>query len=225
MFFKKPASQKKAGASDYFPSQLPPKKVGGTITPDLRALGAPYAPKPAAFLKVPDFLSVCQPLASTEDVERCCAIREPFRIPGYPLPYVADVVRGFRLLKGRKVYIEIGTFDRGNLAYVSSLLADDALLIGVDVQPEEARDAMLRSVLKPNQRYVSVIGNSLAPETVNQVKAALGGRSADVIFIDGNHTAYAAMSDYVNYGALVSEGDLILFHDSLWEGNDTYKGV
>ena len=222
---KKPTDEQKAGTTEYFPTQIPAHKNDGTILPVLREYGAPYAPKPPAFLKVPDFLSVCQPLASTEEVETLRTIREPFRIPDYPRPEVADVVRGFRLLKGCKTYIEIGTFDRGNLAYVSSFLADDALLIGVEGQVEDSRDALLRSVLKPNQRYVSVIGDSLAPGTVEQVKTALDGRPADAIFIDACHIAYHVMSDYVNYGALVSDGDLILFHDSLWEGDPTYKGV
>ena len=53
----------------------------------------------------------------------------------------------------------------------------------------------------------------------------LGGAKADAAFIDGGHDAFTAMHDYVNYGALLRDDGLAMFHDSLWEGSEEYKGV
>lgn len=216
--------QRLVGSAEYFPTQKLVDAQIETVSPFAR-LGAPFSPKPKEFLRIPAYLSVCQPLPTDEEVRDCRKARHAFDIQGYPAPYIDDIIRGFRLLKGARSYIEIGTFDRGNLAYVSSLLADDAVLIGVDTQHEQLRDGLLKSCLKSNQRYISVVGDSMAPETVEKVRDALGGETADAVFIDGNHTAYAVMSDYCNYGGLIREDGLVLFHDSLWEGDQTYKGV
>lgn len=213
------------GDKDYFPSQKRAEASVETITNDLRANGAPHYPKPKAFLDVPDWLEICQPVAQPDDLSACSNVRSSFMLPDFPKPFVYDIVRAFRLLRGAKTYVEVGTFDRGNLAYVASLLADDALIVGVDIQAEETQDAKLRSVLKPGQQYVSVVGNSQDPATVAKVRQTLGNRPLDAVFIDGDHTAYGAMSDYVNYGELVTAGGFVLFHDSLWEGDGKYKGV
>jgi predicted O-methyltransferase YrrM len=168
-------------------------------------------------------MEVCVADATEEELALAARVRRPFFISGYQEPYMRDIVRAFRLLHGRKSYLEIGTFDRGNLAYVSTLLANDAVLVGVDTQEESRRDGLLRSNLKPGQRYISVVGDSQDPGTLAQVRAQVG--SLDAIFIDGNHVASAALSDYANYGAMVGAGGLAMFHDSLWEGDAKHKGV
>lgn len=215
----------RVGQSDYFPTQGHHASEVVTIGPVERSLGAPYGPVPHAFRTIPVWLESTRDPATEEELAEARRIRQPFLIEGYQEPYLDDITRAFRNLKGLKTYIEIGTFDRGNLAYVSNLLADDALLIGVDVQIEQRLDDLLRDTLKPGQSYVSIAGDSRLPGTVDQVVAALSGRPADAVFIDGDHTAYGAMCDYVNYGSLVRSGGLVLFHDAVWEGNAQYKGV
>ena len=43
--------------------------------------------------------------------------------------------------------------------------------------------------------------------------------------IDGDHTAYGTMCDYALYESFIADDGLILFHDSVWEGDENYKGV
>jgi hypothetical protein len=217
-------NSEKPGTADYFPFQSVPSETPTTITPLFRSFGAPFSPKPPEFLRVPKYLSVCAEFASESELEDCARIRAPFGIKNYASPYTNDIVRAFRLLKGLKSYVEVWTFDRGNLAYVASLLDDEAVLVGVDTQVEDTRDNLLKSCLKPGQRYMSVVGNSLSPQTLEQVNTVLDGKPIDAVFIDGEHTAYAVLSDYVNYGSLVVDDGFILFHDSLWEGDNQYKG-
>lgn len=213
------------GKKDYFPTQGAELSLETTITNEDRAYGAPLGPVPRSFLRIPAWLSKCAGPATDEEIAYALKCRAPFAIPGYPDPYMPDIVRAFRLVSRARTYIEIGTFDRGNLAYVSQLLADDALLIGVDIQAESDRDARLRSVLKPSQRYVSVVGDSRAPATIDAALAALDGLPLDCVFIDGGHTAHAVMCDYVNFGERVRPEGLVMFHDSLWEGDARFKGT
>lgn len=217
---------KTVGSSDYFPTQgiadLP--TVVATMTERDRAFGAPCGPAPASFRRLPARLAICSAPASAQEVKTASFLRRPFLIDGYAAPYVLDIVRAFRLLAGVQTYLEVGTFDRGNLRYVSSLLADDALLIGVDTQEEPKRDAQLRSLLKPGQRYVSIVGDSREPAIIGKVVTALAGAPLQAAFIDGCHTAHAVLCDYANYGDVVAPGGVVMFHDSVWEGDATYKG-
>lgn len=163
--------------------------------------------------------------SSDEELREITEIRREFNIGDYQAPYVRDIARAFRLLRNKKTYLEVGTFDRGNLAYVSTLLDDDATLIGVDVIDEPTRDSLLRANLKPNQRYISIVGSSRDRQTSERVAQALDGRSLDAVFIDGDHTAYGVMSDYARYEHLIDDTGTILFHDSVWEGSGQYKGT
>lgn len=219
------STEERAGTGNYFPTQRPAESIQSTITDLDRSFGAPFGPVPASFRVLPEALQPCNAPATQSELALAAEARKPFEIPDYPPSYLHDIVRAFRLLKERRVFLEIGTFDRGNLAYVSRLLADDALLIGVDVQDEPARDALLRSVLKPRQTYISIVGDSRSPDTVAKAANHLTSFSGlDAVFIDGCHTAHGVMCDYANYGELVRPNGLIMTHDSLWEGSTEYKG-
>jgi SAM-dependent methyltransferase len=182
-------------------------------------------PIPDEFKIIPDDLAICVPLPTESEQEGARKIRREFLIEGQPEPYVDDFVRAFRRLKGLRTYLEVGIFDRGNLAYLSGLLADDALLIGVGAQEDEGRDALLRAKLKPGQQYAFIKGDSRRPETAAAVSEILSGRALDAAFIDGDHTAYGVMCDFTNYRPLLRRGGLMMFHDCLWEGDATFKGA
>ena len=216
------------GSPGFFPTQNYRPSAHATITVEDSQCGAPYGPIPRSFLRLAGEMSASVGNATDAELALAMVARRPFLIAGYPEPYMHDIVRAFRLLRGRKSYVEIGTFDRGNLAYASTLLADDGVIIGIDTQDEPRRDAMLRGILKSGQRYASVVGDSRDPATVARVRSlldSLSNGSLDSAFIDGCHTAQAVLSDYANYGSMVSRGGVVMFHDSLWEGDDMYKGV
>jgi cephalosporin hydroxylase len=138
---------------------------------------------------------------------------------------MVDMVRVFRLFKNASVYIEIGTYDKGNLAYASEPLAADAHLIDVDIIDHPDRRELLKKHIKPTQRLTSIIGDSTAQSTVEKVQQALGGQLADGIFIDGNHIAEVVIADYAYYSPLVKPGGFIFFHDVYWAGDEKYFGV
>jgi len=202
-----------------------PKRKIETLNPTDMAIGAPFFPLPRSFYKVDPRLNIAQRRPTPEEIAKTVQDRAKFRVGDYGDPYVDDVLRAFRLLEGKKFYLEIGIFDRGNLAYMASLLDSDAVLIGIDVQDDPERDALLRASLKPGQTYHSVIASSRSPEAVNAVRAILGENRLDGVFIDGDHTAYGALTDYALYEDMVADNGVFLFHDSVWEGDEEYKGV
>lgn len=187
--------------------------------------GGPLGPVPRSFRVVPEALRCCEALPQEEELASVLALRSSFRMGDYPDPWMNDVVRAFRLIRGAKTYVEIGIFDRGNLAYASTLLSEDAVIVGVDIRDDPAQDEKLRSFLKPSQTYLPIIGDSRLPSTFASVKEALQGRRVDAVFIDGNHTAHSVLCDYTNSEALVRDDGVILFHDSVWEGDAHDKGV
>jgi predicted O-methyltransferase YrrM len=214
-------------ASDpMYPTQFLHKAPGvQTIRPIDYGAGAPHRPLSKSFYQVDPRLAVCGPPVDEAEVSRVLALRSAFRVGDYPDPYIADILRAFRLLRGKRAYLEIGTFDRGNLAYVSSILSEDAHLLGIDLQKDDVRDSLLREKLFPAQTYSSIVGSSRGSDTVEQVKAVLQGSKLDAMFIDGDHTAYGTMSDYALYEEVVAPDGIIMFHDSVWEGDEQYKGV
>lgn len=56
-------------------------------------------------------------------------------------------------------------------------------------------------------------GDSHDPATRAQLVAALHGRPVDVLVVDGDHSYAGAKADLDDYGPLVRDGGLVLFHD------------
>jgi len=180
---------------------------------------------PAAYLEVPGYLAPAKPLPSPDEMAAAEEIRRPFISPGEPMPYMVDVVRAFRLLRGKERYVEIGTFDKGCLAYVASLLSSAATIVDVDLEANPTGSERLRQRLQPPQRLVSIVGDSTSPAVCEQVEAALPEGLADCVFIDGNHAAPYCWADFCNYSPLVAPGGFMFFHDVYWQGAAECFGV
>lgn len=179
---------------------------------------------PSVFLKIPVDFEAAQAPAGRAELELADRCREPFAFPKHGPAYMVDMVRAFRLLRGAQHYLEIGTFDKGNLAYASRILSPQALIIDVDIDPQPERSQKLAGVLQPQQRLVTIVGDSSDPKTLADVRQALDGRLLDGVFIDGNHTAAMVISDYASYAPLVRSGGCIFFHDVYWEGSPAEPG-
>ena len=173
---------------------------------------------------LPDFLQPAAAPATAAESAEADRIRGRFLFRGEKNPWMVDVIRAMRLARGRRRYVEVGTYDKGCLAYVSTLLAPDALLVDVDIdaRPDKTRD--LKAFIKPAQRLATVIGDSSEPETVTRIQAALGGEKADLIFIDGNHAASYVWADYCHALELVAPGGLSSFTDIFWRGANKTPG-
>ena len=181
---------------------------------------------PEEFLRgVPDRLRVAEPPPSAEEFDAALRVRKQFLLDGQPEPYMDDVIRAFRLLRGCRSYVEVGTYDKGNLAYVAGLLAGDAVLVDVDCEAHPEHTERLKKRLAAGQRLFTVVGDSTLEATSEQVGAALAGRPADAVFIDANHSAAFAWADYANFSNLLADAGVMLFHDVYWQGDGTCIGA
>jgi predicted O-methyltransferase YrrM len=180
---------------------------------------------PDFLLNVPSGLDLCRAPATTQELRQVSTVLDRFSDQNTYESKDKAKLRAFRLLAGARFYLEIGTFDKANLAYVSQLLANDAVIIDLDVAHNEPKDALFNEQLRGTQRIIRVRGDSTADRTVSAVREALGENLLDAAFIDANHIARFVMADFANYAPLVHKQGLIFFHDIRWQGSIANKGV
>lgn len=171
---------------------------------------------PSSFLRINDPVSV-QELASAVE------IRKRYELDEWQNPYLVDVIRTFRLVESASTYIEVGTRDKGNLAWIAPKLSRGAVMIDVDIDRFDSSEARLRQDLHETS-YHRVTGNSISDDTLAEVRRCLNGRPADAIFCDSSHMYDHTLAEFDRYFPLLKRGGVLLFHDCFWEGNATDKG-
>jgi len=108
---------------------------------------------------------------------------------------------------------EVGTYKGGALFLLAQAAANDSLLISVDIEYTDYRDWIYQKFAKPGQRIKCIKGNTHDLSTILKMKRALNGRKIDLLFIDGDHSFFGVMNDYIRFLPFVSEGGVIVFHD------------
>jgi hypothetical protein len=111
--------------------------------------------------------------------------------------------------------VEIGSAAGATLALWAELAAPDALLVAVDlpIGPQECYSDKQLHRAACGRRLVLVRGDSRSPATRDAVSNALGGRQADLLFIDCDHQAAAVRCDFRTYAPMVRDGGIVAFHD------------
>ena len=116
-------------------------------------------------------------------------------------------------------FIEVGAYEGASLyVYAGLVKRKGGLVIAVE---DGRRGQKKRTRLKCSMAMIEsegievkwVRGNSHLPETLEQVKSALGERNVDFLHIDGDHSAAGSMLDWEMYGPLVRPGGMTAFHD------------
>jgi predicted O-methyltransferase YrrM len=106
--------------------------------------------------------------------------------------------------------VEIGA-DEGGTLWSWSQLPGPPRVIAVDLPSGPFRKA---SGLPAEHGSELVIGDSHRRETFDRVVELTGGLgTADMLFVDGDHTYRGVWSDYHGWRPLVRPGGLIVFHD------------
>jgi len=180
---------------------------------------------PFTFRAIPSSLDVTVPPADQLNLAVAMAVRRAFNFPGWPEPYMNDIVRAFRLAKGQRSYIEVGSRDKGNIAWLAAhVLADDATIIDLDIEAFPENEGRLRTYLKPDQTLHVLTGSCLDPATLDAVGRILNGRGADLVFCDTLHEYQHTMSEFDAYYPLVRPGGHLFFHDCYYAGSTAVKG-
>jgi predicted O-methyltransferase YrrM len=116
--------------------------------------------------------------------------------------------------------LEIGTAAGGTLFLLTRVVADDALLVSVDLRRGQFgggypawRGPLYRSFAHNAQRIELVVGDSHEPRTLQRIHRLLESKPLDLLFVDGDHTYEGVRQDLADYAPLVRPNGLIAFHD------------
>jgi len=119
---------------------------------------------------------------------------------------------------------EVGTSGGGTLYLLTRVAAPDAVIVSVDLEIPPHLAAARARLVRGSQRLVSLAGDSQTEAMVDRVRAALGDRPLDVLFIDGDHSYEGVKRDWELYSPLVRPGGLIGLHD-IQEDYATSRGT
>lgn len=108
---------------------------------------------------------------------------------------------------------EVGTYRGGSLFVICQAAPENARIISIDINYPIARKLAFKKFAKPGQHLTPLKGSTLDLVTEEKVKRLLRGEQLDFLFIDGDHSLFGVMNDYVRLSPLVREGGLIVFHD------------
>jgi cephalosporin hydroxylase len=112
-----------------------------------------------------------------------------------------------------KIILEIGTARAGTLLVWSSIASEK--VITCDLVHRAAQKPLLEALPPPDSKckVTLLTGNSHQAAFKQRLAQELGGRKADFLFIDGDHTESGVAQDYSDYREFVRPGGIIAFHD------------
>jgi FkbM family methyltransferase len=116
--------------------------------------------------------------------------------------------------------VEIGTASGGTLFVWCRLATPDATIVSIDLPggpfgpwAEEPEALPVVEPFTDAQTLHRLRMDSGSERTRRELERLLGGRTIDLLFIDGDHSYYGARTDFLQYSPLVRDGGLIVFHD------------
>lgn len=112
-----------------------------------------------------------------------------------------------------KTICEIGTSLGGSLFLFCQNAPKDARLISIDIYYPLSRKHAFQKFTKKDQKLFCICGNTHNLIIEEKVKRIIGGELLDFLFIDGDHSFFGVMNDYVRFSPLVKKGGIIAFHD------------
>lgn len=131
-----------------------------------------------------------------------------------------------------KVVVEIGPGHGGTMFVLSRIASPEATLVTMDLPAKflgmghpKWMDELFREFPRKSQRLHILRGDSHEKSTFEDLTKILGGRSIDLLFIDGDHSYEGVKKDFEMYSPLVRKGGLIAFHDILEHTRPPYLGV
>ena len=120
--------------------------------------------------------------------------------------------------------IETGIAHGGSLIFSASMLElnaacggpADARVVGVDIDIRAHNRAAIDA--HPMSKRITMIqGSSIAPEVIEQVRAAAAGRRRVMVMLDSNHSHAHVLAELEAYAPLTSVGSYCIAFDSVVE--------
>jgi len=121
----------------------------------------------------------------------------------------------FNLVKENKFknICEIGSYKGGTFFLLCQAASDDATLVSIDIKYPIERKLAHKLFGKSGQKIYCIKGDTKDHSTYRKLESALKGKSLDLLFIDGDHSLFGVMNDFIRFSPLVKEGGIIVFHD------------
>jgi cephalosporin hydroxylase len=93
---------------------------------------------------------------------------------------------------------------------------DDALVIGVDIDIR-SHNRLAIEAHPMSKRITMIEGSSIAPDTVEKVRALAAGRRKILVCLDSNHTHDHVLSELEFYAPMTSVGSYCIVFDTVVE--------
>jgi predicted O-methyltransferase YrrM len=111
------------------------------------------------------------------------------------------------------IICEIGAFRGGTLCAFSKVAPPYSTIISVDLNYPLSRKMAHKFFKHHQQKIICLQGNTQKDRIIAKMKRVLGNKQIDFLFIDGDHSLFGVMNDYVRFSPLVKKGGIIAFHD------------
>jgi predicted O-methyltransferase YrrM len=119
-----------------------------------------------------------------------------------------------------RAVLEIGTARGGTLFVLTSLAADDAVVMSVDLPYgtfgggySSRRARIYKRFGRPGQAVHVRRSDSHDERTLESVRQVFGDRPLDLLFVDGDHRLEGVVADLRMYTPLVRSGGVVAVHD------------
>lgn len=166
-----------------------------------------------AFKRLREYHAQQRSLEQTIDFARNFGGHGYFKVKTLQIPQeILSLARAVEAIRP-KIILEIGTA-RGGTLLIWSRLASERV-ISCDLEDMKNQSGLYQAFPPPGSpcRVTLLSGNSHEPDFRRRVADELGGRKADFLFIDGDHTEAGVAADYEDYRGFVRPGGIIAFHD------------
>lgn len=120
--------------------------------------------------------------------------------------------------------IETGTYLGGSALYYGDLLdaIDHGLVVTIDQHPLAYHAASTETVTAPPWRHPRVrylIGSSVAPAILRQVRVLVPAEARTMVFLDSDHSKAHVLAELMAYAPFVSSGSYLVVEDTNINGH------
>ena len=141
-----------------------------------------------------------------------------------PLQKRSEILRLTQLVRELRpsTVCEVGAAGGGTAFLFAHAAAAEATIVSVDLEFERARREAVRLFARARQSLVCLQGDSHEAATLDAVRAALGDRPLDLLYLDGDHSYEGVARDFELYAPLVRTGGLVVLHDIVTDFRTRY---